>query len=98
MLAMGPEEIRAATATVPPVTDNWPSLEFHRFRHPLQEYRGPFNLEQARTMHVIYQQRARLEAPLMGALPGQAEDIAAWRKLASQQGLADVRRYWGIAN
>ncbi len=96
--AMGPDEIRAATSTMRPVTDDRPSLEFHRFRHPMQEYRGPYNVEHARMMSVIYRWRAESTAPLTGATPGHAAEIAAWRRLASQQGLADVRRYWKLGS
>jgi spermidine synthase len=96
--AMGPAEIRAATSAPRPVTDDQPSLEFDRFRHPLQEYRGPFNLEQARMMSVVYRWRADSSAPLTGATSRDAEDIAAWRKLASQRGLTDVQRYWGLSS
>jgi spermidine synthase len=94
--ALGPDEIRAVTAKMRAVTDDHPSLEFHRFRHVVQEYHGgPFNLEQARMMSVIYRQSADHMAPLTGATPSQAEEIAAWRKLDNQRGLADIQRYWG---
>ena len=98
LYALGPDEIRAATAKVRAVTDDHPSLEFHRFRHPTQEYRGPFNLDQARMMSVIYRQSADHTAPLTGATPSQTEEIETSRKLDNQRGLADVQRYWGPGN
>lgn len=94
--AMGPDEIRAVTSTMRPVTDDRPALEFHRFRHPVQEYRGPYNREQARIMSIIYRWRASSPAPLAGATSSQVEEIAAWRRLASQHGLAELRRSWGL--
>ncbi|HEU5322091.1 MAG TPA: fused MFS/spermidine synthase [Methylomirabilota bacterium] len=94
--AMGPDEIRAATSAARPVTDDRPSLEFHRLRHPLQEYRGPFNLEQARMMRVIYRRPVDHTAPLLGAVPGEAEAIADWGTRERQRALADVQRYWGL--
>lgn len=93
--AMGPNAIRAATSAISPVTDDRPSLEFHEFHHPFPEYRGPFNREQARMMRVIYRWRADSPAPLMGASPSDAAELAAWRKEASQQGLAETERHWG---
>jgi spermidine synthase len=95
LYAIGPDEVRAATSAVAPVTDDRPSLEFHQFRHPLQQYRGPFNEEQARMMRVIYRWRADSDAPLSGATPSQAAKIASWRIQASKQGLADIRAQWG---
>jgi spermidine synthase len=93
--AMGPDEIRAATALIRPVTDDRPSLEFRRPRHPVQDYRGPYTIEHARMMSVIYRWRAQSAAPLTGATPATAAEFAAWRKAASYRGLADVQRYWG---
>jgi predicted membrane-bound spermidine synthase len=95
LAVMGPDEIRAATSTVRPVTDDHPSLEFHRFRHPLQEYRGPFNLEQARMMSIIYRQPTDQVVPVAGATAAQVAALAAWRKMENQRGLADVER-WGL--
>jgi len=93
--AMGPDEIREATSAAALVTDDRPSLEFHRLRHPLQEYRGPFNLEQARMMSAIHRRRGDHPAPLAGASPGEVAEVAAWRRLDSERGLADLYRWWG---
>jgi spermidine synthase len=94
--AMGPNEIRAATLGVSPVTDDQPSLEFHRFRHPLQEYRGPFNLEQARMMRIVYREPVDETSLLQGATPQEAEAVAAWWRRESRRVLADVQRHWGL--
>jgi hypothetical protein len=95
---MGPDEIRAATAAARSVTDDRPSLEFRRLRHPVQDYRGPYTIEHARMMSVIYRWRAQSVAPLAGASPATAAEFAAWRKAASQQGLADVQRHWRLGS
>jgi spermidine synthase len=94
--ALGPDEIRALTSSERPVTDDRPSLEFHRLRHPVPEFRGPYDLEHARTMSVIWRGRADSMAPLAGAAPPLVAEIAAWRKLASQKSLADVQRSWKL--
>lgn len=95
---MGPDEIRAATSAMRPVTDDRPSLEFHRFRHPVQEYRGPYNMEQARMMSVIHRWRAGSPAPFVGATSSQVEEVAAWRRRASEHGQAELRRLWGLGS
>jgi spermidine synthase len=96
--ALGPDEIRAVTSAERPVTDDRPSLEFHAIRHPLQEFHGPYNVEHARTMRVIWRARADSTAPLAGAPRDLAAEVAAWRKLASQRGLADIQRYWRLGS
>jgi spermidine synthase len=94
--ALGPDEIRAATSSERPVTDDRPSLEFHPFRHPMQEYRGPYNVEQARMMNVIWRWRADSTVPLAGATPDHAAELAQWRKVASRRSLDDMQRYWKL--
>ncbi|MBI3638011.1 MAG: hypothetical protein HY216_17585, partial [Candidatus Rokubacteria bacterium] len=96
LYALGPDEIRAATSAIRAVTDDDPSLEFHRFRHPNQEFRGPYNLEHARMMSIIYRRLGEGGAPLTRATAGETEEIATWRQQKSQRGLGDVRRYWGL--
>jgi len=96
MHALGPGEIRAVTASERPVTDDRPSLEFHPLRHPVPEFRGPYDLEHARTMVVIWRARADSVAPLVGAEPALVAEIAAWRKATSQKSLADVQRSWNL--
>lgn len=96
--ALGPDQIRAMTSTIRPVTDDDPSLEFHRFRHPNQEFRGLYNLGQARMMNLVYRRLAEAPAPLTGATAREVEEIAAWRTLKSQDGLADVQHSWGLGS
>ncbi len=93
---MGPDEIRAVTAASRVVTDDRPSLEFHALRHPLQEYRGPFNLDHARMLSLVYRERAGHTVPLTRATASDVAKIAAWQELASRRGLADMQRYWGL--
>ncbi len=78
------------------MTDDRPSLEFHPLRHPVPEFRGPYDLEHARTMVVIWRARADSVAPLVGAEPALVAEIAAWRKATSQKSLADVQRSWNL--
>jgi len=96
MHALGPGEIRAVTSSERAVTDDRPSLEYHPLRHPVPESRGPYDLEHARMMAVIWRGRADSLAPLAGAAPPLVAELAAWRKLASQKSLADVQRYWKL--
>ena len=96
MHALGPAEIRAVTSSARPVTDDRPSLEFHALDHVLAEFHGPYTLEQARTMAVIWRARADSAAPLADAASPLAADLAAWRKLSSQTSLANVQRYWKV--
>jgi len=96
MHALGPGEIRALTSSERVVTDDRPSLEYHPLRHPVPEFRGPYDLEHARTMAVIWRGRADSVAPLEGAEPALVAEIAAWRKAASEKSLADVQRYWKL--
>jgi len=96
MHALGPGEIRAVTSSERAVTDDRPSLEYHPLRHPAPEFHGPYDLEHARTMVVIWRGRADSVAPLEGAQPALVAEIAAWRKTASQKSLADVQRYWKL--
>ncbi len=97
MHALGPGEIRAVTSSERAVTDDRPSLEYHPLRHPAPEFHGPYDLEHARTMVVIWRGRADSVAPLEGAQPALVAEIAAWRKTASQKSLADLQRYWKLA-
>jgi spermidine synthase len=96
MHALGPAEIRALTSSERAVTDDRPSLEFHPLRHPVPEFHGPYDLEHARTMVVIWRGRAASVPPLAGAAPALVAELAAWRRAASQQSLADVQRYWKL--
>jgi hypothetical protein len=96
MHALGPREIRTVTSSERAVTDDRPSLEYHPIRHPVPEFRGPYDLEHARTMVVIWRGRADSAAPLAGAAPPLVAELAAWRKEASQKSLADVQRYWKL--
>jgi spermidine synthase len=93
---MGPDEIRAVTSSTRTVTDDRPSLEFHALRHPMQMYHGPFNLEHARMLALIYRERAGHTAPLLHATPEAAAELAAWQRAASRRGLAEMHRLWGI--
>jgi hypothetical protein len=96
MHALGPAEIRAVTSSARPVTDDRPSLEFHALEQVLAEFHGPYTLEQARTMAVIWRARADSAAPLVDAASPPAADLTAWRKLSSQTSLANVQRYWKV--
>lgn len=91
--ALGPDEIRAVTSSATAVTDDRPSLEFHRPRHVLEEFHGPYTVEQARMMDVIWRLRGDSMAPLADAPPSLAAEIAELRRVTSRQGLADIRRY-----
>jgi spermidine synthase len=96
MHALGPAEIRAVTSSERPVTDDRPSLEFHPLRHPAPEFRGPYDLEHARMMAVIWRGRADSAAPLVGAAPPLVAELATWRKMESQKSLVDVQRHWKL--
>jgi spermidine synthase len=95
MHALGPAEIRALTSADRAVTDDRPSLEFHSLRrHPVPEFHGPYDLEHARTMVMIWRGRAGSSVPLAGATPELAAELDAWRKQASEKSLAGLQRYW----
>ena len=98
LYVLGPDEIRAMTSSERPVTDDRPSVEFHRVRHPLEEFHGPYNEGQARMMSAIWRWEANSVSPLVDAPPQLVAELAEWRKLASQQGLAVVRRYWRLGS
>jgi predicted membrane-bound spermidine synthase len=96
--ALSPDEIRALTSAERPVTDDRPSLEFHRFRHPLQEFHGPYNEGHARMMRLVWRSNADSVPPVVDAAPPQVAELAESRKLASRQGLADLQRYWKLGS
>jgi predicted membrane-bound spermidine synthase len=98
LYALSPDEIRALTSSERPVTDDRPSLEFHRLRHPLQEFHGAYNEGHARTMRLIWRSNADSVPPVVDASPAQVAELAEARKLASRQGLADLQRYWKLGS
>lgn len=97
MHALGPEAMRVATAPVGAITDDHPSLEFHRIRSGLGLYRGPLGFEEARSMELIQRLRAETAPPsLKGATAVEAEEVARHRKAESGRALAQIHALWGL--
>jgi spermidine synthase len=94
--AFGPEAARLATARAPSITDDHPSLEFHRVRPPLREFRGSLDLEEGRSRELIHRLRLADEAPVVNATAGDAARIAEARKVRSHVELGDLNVYWGL--
>jgi spermidine synthase len=89
--ALGPAALRRLTARAAPVTDDRPSLEFHTPRHRAVLRLGAgYQLEEARTLELVYRFRAAEPLPLAGASPQDALRLAAARAFDSRLLLGDL--------
>jgi len=97
MHALGPEAIRMATAPFRAITDDFPSLEFHRVGSGLG--RDAASFEESRSMQLIQRLRGETPPPAMkGATAEEAEWVASYRRAESGRALAEIRAQWGLGS
>lgn len=98
LCALSPAKVHEATARALAITDDRPSLEFHRPGPLFVPYQGDFTLEQARAMELIHRLRLGDDTPLANATAAQAARIGAARRRESHAALGDLYVWWGHAD
>jgi spermidine synthase len=100
---VGPALIDRATERVPLITDERPSLEFHKPTHLLMVGRGVaeegfLTAEQSLAMQWVWLSEASDQAPLVGAAQEEQSAVASRRVVSSREALGDLYALWDRAD